>query len=107
MDIQNIIKLSINVISLHFITKGEVCIDFHEKIVPLWRCFCGTSILIMLLSRHASFAGEVTWARVVRGLNIVQDVPFKTQPNNSHLLRYKNEIRSRPTPCNRLSQPPP
>jgi hypothetical protein len=37
---------------------------------------------------------------------ILQDVAFKTQTSKSHLLRYKNEIISRSTPCNRLSQPP-
>jgi hypothetical protein len=26
---------------------------------------------------------------------IINCAPFKTQPNNSHVLRYKNEIRSR------------
>jgi hypothetical protein len=34
-------------------------------------------------------------------------IPFKAQHNNNHVLRYKNEIKSRSTPHNRLYQPPP
>jgi len=29
---------------------------------------------------------------------VTQGVPFKTWPNNSHVLRHKNEIRSRSIP---------
>jgi hypothetical protein len=36
----------------------------------------------------------------------LQDVPLKRQPQNSHVLLYKNKIRSRSTPCGRLSHPP-
>jgi hypothetical protein len=35
----------------------------------------------------------------------VQGVPFKMKPNKNHEVRYKNEIRSRPVPRNKLSQP--
>jgi hypothetical protein len=28
----------------------------------------------------------------------IQGVPFKTQPNNNHVLRYKNKLRSRSAP---------
>jgi hypothetical protein len=35
---------------------------------------------------------------IIAPISEVQEVPFKTQPNNNHIPRYNNEIRSRTIP---------
>jgi hypothetical protein len=45
--------------------------------------------LAVALQQQASF---VSWHQLIQG------VPFKTRPNNSHIPQYKYEIRSKSTP---------
>jgi hypothetical protein len=57
-------------------------------------CICQlVSKKLFVWSELASAGGDV-----LRKQSQIQSVPFKTQPYNNHVLRYKNEIRSRSIP---------
>jgi hypothetical protein len=45
--------------------------------------------------------------RVLAPCSYIQGVPFKNLTSSGGVLRYKNEIRSMSTPCNRLFQTSP
>jgi hypothetical protein len=56
------------------------------------------NINIFCSSGHVGKSGGLVRLAAMGFISLVQGVPFKTQPNNDHVLRHKNEIRSRSAP---------